>query len=475
NVGIGAAIPTEALDVTGSVKASVGVKAPLLSNATDLTLTADSDNDASGALIFNTGTNERIRVLNNGNVGIGTTNPVQKFEISDSANIRTIVRNTTESTSYMNSIDFVTGTGSLASTNVVGRVGAVITQADPSTLMGDLVFHTNAGDSVVERMRVTGSGNVGIGTTTPSSKLHVDAALNGSPGGLFINAKTRDGAETNVPLIQVDAGIAGGNATAFWVNTSGNVGIGTTTPGSRLDVRGGDINVPFNRIGFNAGTNTGTAGIAATDLAYIYGEHDLDTETSRLVLDITDNTNDSIVLRTHYNGSTPQDTVIVRYGYGFLNAGAWSYASDRRLKENIKPIENGTDVIKRLKPKRFDYISGQKNQDGFIAQEFQKVLPDATSLNPESGILSIQTTAVIPYLVKAFQELNDWVRKKLGNQEKIVKENSRAIASVKEDMLRYEAQGSANADEIARLKEENRQMKEVLCELKPQETFCKGR
>lgn len=69
NVGIGAAIPTEALDVTGSVKASVGVKAPLLSNATDLTLTADSDNNASGALIFNTGTNERIRVLNNGNVG----------------------------------------------------------------------------------------------------------------------------------------------------------------------------------------------------------------------------------------------------------------------------------------------------------------------------------------------------------------------------------------------------------------------
>lgn len=61
----------------------------------------------------------------------------------------------------------------------------------------------------------------------------------------------------------------------------------------------GDINLGGHRLKFNAFTDAGTSGAADTDFAEIYAEHDQNTETSRLVLDIGDNQDDSIILRTN--------------------------------------------------------------------------------------------------------------------------------------------------------------------------------
>lgn len=90
-------------------------------------------------------------------------------------------------------------------------------------------------------------------------------------------------------------------------------------------------------------------------------------------------------------------------GTGYLNAAAWVYSSDRRLKENIKHIPSGLNIISQLKPATFDYIDGEKKQAGFIAQEVQTVLPDIVSQRPD-GMLGMKTDAIIPYLVKAMQE-----------------------------------------------------------------------
>lgn len=86
---------------------------------------------------------------------------------------------------------------------------------------------------------VTSSGLVGVSVTNPTSRVHIDSALNGSVGGLFIDCKTRDSSESNVPLLQIDAGISGGNKVgALWFNSSGNLGLGSTNPTSALTVQG---------------------------------------------------------------------------------------------------------------------------------------------------------------------------------------------------------------------------------------------
>ncbi len=90
-------------------------------------------------------------------------------------------------------------------------------------------------------------------------------------------------------------------------------------------------------------------------------------------------------------------------------------ASDRRLKENIVPTTiNALDVINKLDMVEFDFIKDKKHEEvGLIAQEVEKVIPQAISRNPENedDFLHIDYTAFVPYLIKAIQELNQKVER----------------------------------------------------------------
>ena len=94
----------------------------------------------------------------------------------------------------------------------------------------------------------------------------------------------------------------------------------------------------------------------------------------------------------------------------------WSdKASDRRLKENIAPTTiNALDIINKLDMVEFDFIKDKKHEEvGLIAQEVEKVIPQAISRNPENkdDFLHIDYTAFVPYLIKAIQELNQKLEK----------------------------------------------------------------
>lgn len=86
--------------------------------------------------------------------------------------------------------------------------------------------------------------------------------------------------------------------------------------------------------------------------------------------------------------------------------------SDRRYKENIKPLQEATPLLLRLRPVSFDFkpidstadTSGLRNKVGFIAQEVQEVLPHLVGHLPEVDIYTLDYTSIIPYLVQAFQE-----------------------------------------------------------------------
>ena len=87
-------------------------------------------------------------------------------------------------------------------------------------------------------------------------------------------------------------------------------------------------------------------------------------------------------------------------------------SSDRRLKENIKesPV-NALDRIQALNMVSFDFIESQKHEEvGLIAQEAQKVVPEAIEIDETTSYLSINYSKFVPYLLKAIQELDQKIK-----------------------------------------------------------------
>ena len=89
--------------------------------------------------------------------------------------------------------------------------------------------------------------------------------------------------------------------------------------------------------------------------------------------------------------------------------------SDRRLKENITDTAvKALNKINRLRMVAFDFIESKKHEEiGLIAQEVETIVPRIVSRDPENpdGYLHIDYTALVPYLIKAIQELNQKIEK----------------------------------------------------------------
>jgi len=165
---------------------------------------------------------ERMRIASDGNVGIGTTAPNAKLEVN--GNIYT-----TSNTNFL-----LFGTNSAVNPYIQGA-------SDNSLYIGN---------NNTSRIFISGSGNVGIGTTSPSSILHTRS----SDGTVRFASSTGNDAgriilmEVGLDAWSIDGGQANGtftirdeynSATRLVINNTGNVGIGTTNPTAKLVVQGG--------------------------------------------------------------------------------------------------------------------------------------------------------------------------------------------------------------------------------------------
>ena len=93
---------------------------------------------------------------------------------------------------------------------------------------------------------------------------------------------------------------------------------------------------------------------------------------------------------------------------------AYGSPSDKKLKENIKPVKNALDKVKKLQGVTFDWkpndsILDIKEDIGFIAQDVKEIVPELVRENEHSGLLSMRHQGVAPILVEAIKELEEIV------------------------------------------------------------------
>ena len=345
-----------------------------------------------------------------------------------------------------------------------------------------------ASGGATERMRIDSSGNVGIGMT-PTHQLSVvgtgtATAINiGNDGGtlpstlgmfvsstahtqtaygdLNIKARTDSGGFYGIGLFT-----ASSNNTPVLrmkIDSSGNVGIGDTSPSAKLDVNSGTTNTMahFHSTDDNGfielkdDDTTGYIGVQ-NDYVYIGGTPSLNTKnlvindgTANVGIGNTSPERSLDILDFQTNGSgvgleigdvgirSSKSTVNFQYhirfyntngqvGYISTSGSSTSYitSSDYRLKENFDYDWDATSRLKQLKPVRFNWISDESNTaiDGFLAHEVSSIVPEAVSGEKDATYTAeecenneyvegdpkyqgIDQSKLVPLLVKTIQEL----------------------------------------------------------------------
>jgi uncharacterized UPF0160 family protein len=97
---------------------------------------------------------------------------------------------------------------------------------------------------------------------------------------------------------------------------------------------------------------------------------------------------------------------------GTICATCFIETSSQRYKCCVESIKSTGNIIKDLNPVRFKWIDqnkGTTDQLGLIAEEVQKILPEAVDVNKNGQVEGVSYTKLVPILIKAVQELQDRV------------------------------------------------------------------
>lgn len=458
-VGIGTSFPDESLDVNGNVEISQDLQVNsqifisnngLLESSTgrmelygksSLILGTNSTLDAATA-------NDIVYITSNDRVGIGVSSPSQDLDVDGAIEIGTTTSNTTGAIRYNG-------------TNFQGHSNGVWKNLDEA---GSAPVWSQSGVNALYS-----TGQVGIGTSSPNSRLHVDANVGEDIFRLQSAGSTKFFVSSNF-------GTAIG---AFQTPPSaglyvhGNTGIGTVNPLEKLDVNGAI------RIGTTTGTISGTIRYNGTNFQgrhngvwknldeiggtsvwsqsgsnahYTLGRVGIGTNNPNSTLHI-DGLSGQNPLRAAIAGQTkfhvssnggvsigtpsapPGNGLAVsgNVGIGTTAAaqkltvigdasisGSLVAPSDRRLKENIVPLENALKIISQLQPKTYTYLEeksvefglSENMEYGLIAQDLEEVLPTLVlnnALMSENGesYKGVEYEQLIPILTQAIKELVD--------------------------------------------------------------------
>jgi len=412
---------------TGKDDASVGYTTAVIQALAGGTLGSGS---SPGTLQFMTSPGgggsspaERMRITSIGKVGVGTTNPTSRLHSEVSTSGPATYDFLCAIFGYNTSTDTVYN-------NQVGIAGRVLTSGGKA-VYGDAT--TGSGWGGYFDGKGYFSGNVGIGTTNPPSKLSISGgtlSVSGSGFGFGV-VKLGDPTDAN-PYVGIYRSAAAAIATSgnflnlggydgiafttgaaqlsgqperMRITSAGNVGIGTTSPATILDLgasTGQKLSIYSSgnsRVGFGIETST-LRYYVPTGSIHSFGH-----------LSTTDGTTFTERMRITAGGAmglgvTPTNTS------GRFEASndivAYS-SSDKRWKNNIKNIDNALGKLSKINGVEFDWIEdepvhGNKGHDiGVIAQEIEQVLPDIVQTR-DSGMKAVQYDKIIPLLIESIKE-----------------------------------------------------------------------
>jgi hypothetical protein len=363
------------------------------------------------SLIFDNGTN----------VGIGNTNTSYTLDVSGT--LRSTGAATLSSTlgvgTTISAQSGGTYTGSAEMAGILriqGTGGHYFTTGNGLEISYNSIYSYNRGTNAYndltlnDSITVKGAGNVGIGTSSPASLLHIFGAGSGN-SVTYTKYTCGDGGDIRVGK---DSGVNNNAMFGTWSNndvlfygnqtermritSGGNVLIGTTTNATSPEILQVYGNIQF-----------ATGGI--TKIVESWGLNLQGDTTHPVKVNSA-----ALLLGTSSNSSWTA-------GQGYKSGGgSWADSSDVRLKENIKTVENALDKITKIRGVTFDWKDEfvgdrEKSSGGFIAQEVEEIFPEFVqergANNEEKELINSDTikTIYLPftfyaYMVEAIKELS---------------------------------------------------------------------
>jgi len=331
---------------------------------------------------------ERMRIDSSGNVGIGVT-PVSaegsflQFGSQYSISQRGFGRNT-----YFDGSNYRAITTSGATLIVGGDDHLFYTASSVSA---------GAVQAFTERMKITSTGNVGIGESAPANKLHVkvdDIGLAPIDTAVLVLEKSGTnyinfmGSTTSTQGLRFGDSTDTGAGYLVYNHTDNSLQIGTNGPEKvRIDSSGDVMIGTTASIGGATLTtvSSGNTHQAMRNSAATAGEYWRQEVDSSNDFYLIDNNSTGVYIT---DGST-----------------SWSGISDENLKENIVELTGVLDKVKNYRCVEYNLIADETKSKkiGFIAQDWQEDYSQVVSQDND-GNLGMKYTETIPVLLKAIQE-----------------------------------------------------------------------